>query len=73
MITRVTALESYLVTTTDASGRPIYKHQEREQFLFYLQSRSKGLWMASTESATLEVTSAEREIEHNNVSTEGTT
>ena len=28
---------------------------------------------ASTESATLEVTSTEREIEHNNVSTEGTT
>ena len=42
-------LGSYLVTATGWSGRPIYKHQEREQFLFYLQSRSKGLWMVGPE------------------------
>jgi len=38
-------LGSYQVTGTSWSGRPIYKHQERAEFLFYLQSRSKGLWM----------------------------
>jgi len=27
------------------SDRPIYKHEEREEFLFYLTSRNRGLWM----------------------------
>ena len=27
------------------SDRPIYKHVDRSEYLFYLQSRSKGLWM----------------------------
>ena len=27
------------------SDRRIYKHNYRQEFLFYLQSRSKGLWM----------------------------
>ena len=35
----------YLLTATGWSGRPIYKHHDMDQFLYYLQSRSKGLWM----------------------------
>lgn len=27
------------------SDRPIYQHQHRAEYLFYLQSKSKGLWM----------------------------
>ena len=27
------------------SDRPIYTHTSHREFLFYLQSRSKGLWM----------------------------
>lgn len=27
------------------SDRPIYKHEERDEFLFYLTSRNRGLWM----------------------------
>jgi hypothetical protein len=27
------------------SDRPIYKYEEREEFLFYLTSRNRGLWM----------------------------
>ena len=27
------------------SDRRIYKHVSRQEYLFYLQSRSKGLWM----------------------------
>ena len=27
------------------SDRPVYKHEEREEFLFYLTSRRRGLWM----------------------------
>ena len=34
-------------TATDQgwSDRPIYKHQHNAEYLFYLQSKSKGLWM----------------------------
>ena len=38
-------LGSYLLTNKEGSGHPIYKHQNREQFLFFLQSKSVGLWM----------------------------
>ena len=27
------------------SDRPIYRHRQHGEHLFYLQSRSKGLWM----------------------------
>ena len=27
------------------SDRPVYKHEEREEFMFYLTSRRRGLWM----------------------------
>ena len=27
------------------SDRPIYRHTSHSEYLFYLQSRSKGLWM----------------------------
>ena len=27
------------------ADRPIYKHRQSSDFLFYLQSKSKGLWM----------------------------
>ena len=27
------------------SDRPIYRHTRHSEYLFYLQSRSKGLWM----------------------------
>ena len=27
------------------TDRPIYKHQDSPDFLFYLQTKSKGLWM----------------------------
>ena len=27
------------------SDRPIYQHQHNAEYLFYLQSKSKGLWM----------------------------
>jgi len=33
------------------SDRPIYKHEEREEFLFYLTSRNKGLWMVGPKAA----------------------
>ena len=27
------------------ADRPIYKHRDSQDFLFYLQTKSKGLWM----------------------------
>ena len=27
------------------SDRPIYRHTRHQEYLFYLQSRNKGLWM----------------------------
>ena len=33
------------------ADRPIYKHADREEFLFYLQSRNKGLWMVGPKVA----------------------
>ena len=27
------------------ADRPMYKHEDREEYLFYLMSRNKGLWM----------------------------
>ena len=27
------------------SGRPIYQHRDNQEYLFYLQTKSKGLWM----------------------------
>ena len=34
-------------TRTDQgwADRPIYKHQDRSEYLFYLHTKSKGLWM----------------------------
>ena len=33
------------------ADRPIYKHTDREEFLFYLMSRNKGLWMVGPKAA----------------------
>ena len=31
------------------NDRLIYKHEERDEFLFYLTSRNRGLWMVGPE------------------------
>jgi hypothetical protein len=33
------------------SDKPIYKHAEKEEYLFYLTSKSKGLWMVGPKPA----------------------